>query len=269
MTPGNVSGTEQNARRTAKKLERTHPEALDLHSLVRPSPTLFRKKKNEMVDLDAAFAAVNTSKTGKITASEVQAALALANLSFSLQTCALAVRLHDADGDGCITRGEFAALHSSLDGLNSAFGELSGAGPGASDDAPGIDLEKTEAALKKVDIELDRPALAAAFGSFDPSKDGKLCASEFIGLALFLRAAKAAFRAFDSVRERQRLSFVVIVAGRRERERGGDKKKGGRDRRKQTHLFKTSFLHHVKKQEGKGTITMNRDQFIYAAASCR
>ena len=83
-----------------------------------------------MVDLDAAFAAVNTSKTGKITASEVQAALGLANLSFSLQTSALAVRLHDLDDDGCITRGEFGKLHSSLDSLNATFGEISGAGPG-------------------------------------------------------------------------------------------------------------------------------------------
>lgn len=195
-----------------------------------------------MVDLDAAFAAVNTSKTGKITASEVQAALALANLSFSLQTCALAVRLHDDDDDGCITRGEFAALHSSLDGLNTAFGELSGAGPGASDDAPGIDLEKTEAALKKVDIELDRPALAAAFSSFDPSKDGKLCASEFIGLALFLRAAKAAFRAFDSVRERQRLSFVFIFAGRRERERETKRKEVETKENKLTFSKPLSFI---------------------------
>lgn len=153
-----------------------------------------------MVDLDAAFAAVNTSKTGKITASEVQAALGLANLSFSLQTSALAVRLHDLDDDGCITRGEFGKLHSSLDSLNATFGEISGAGPGASDDAPGLDLDSTEAALKKVDIELDRPALVAAFNAFDPSKDGRLCASEFIGLALFLRAARATFRAFDSVR---------------------------------------------------------------------
>ena len=182
-----------------------------------------------MVDLDAAFAAVNTSKTGKITAAEVQAALALANLSFSLQTCALAVRLHDVDDDGCITRGEFAALHSSLDGLNTAFGELSGAGAGASDDAPGLDLDKTEAALKKVDIELDRPALAAAFSSFDPSKDGNLCASEFIGLALFLRAARAAFRAFDSVSQRT-ASLVLFYfwgesRGRKRKRKEVDKKK--------------------------------------------
>ena len=184
---------------------------------VRFQPTK-TKPNTTMVDLDAAFAAVNTSKTGKITAAEVQAALALANLPFSLQTCALAVRLHDVDDDGCITRGEFEALHSSLDGLNAAFGELSGAGPGAADDAPGLDLDKTEAALSKVGIDLDRPAPAAAFAAFDPSKDGTLCASEFIGLALFLRAAKAAFRAFDSVR-----GCVLFF-------RGGGGGGGGRER---------------------------------------
>ena len=224
MVPKRTANREREGTERISTLDRLLAPLDDLAK--KNNPDLFKK----MVELDAAFAAVNTSKTGKITASEVQAALALANLSFSLQTCALAVRLHDVDDDGSITRGEFGALHSSLDGLNTAFGELSGAGPGASDDAPGLDLEKTEAALKKVEIELDRPALAAAFNAFDPSKDGKLCASEFIGLALFLRAAKAAFRAFDSVRcfrgrERQKeRGREGEKERRRERERGGRQK---------------------------------------------
>lgn len=175
-----------------------------------------------MVDLDAAFAAVNKSKTGKITAAEVQAALAAGGLSFSLQACALAVKLHDTDDDGSISREEFAALHATLDALNTSFGEVSGAGPGATDDVAGLDLDQTERALAlaKVDIaRVDRPALKRAFEAFDPDRRGKLCASEFIGLSLFIKAADATFRAFDS--------------------------------------------------EGKGSVTMNKDQFIYAAASCR
>lgn len=177
-----------------------------------------------MVDLDAAFAAVNKSKTGQITAAEVQAALAAGGLSFSLQACALAVKLHDADDDGSIGRGEFESLHATLDALNTSFGEVSGAGKGATDDdSRGVlDLRKTEEALEKVGIKADEPALKRAFEAFDPEKTGALCASEFIGLALFLRAADKVFRAF--------------AAG------------GG---------------------EGATVVSMNKDQFIYAAASCR
>ena len=73
-----------------------------------------------MSDLDAVFRAVNASGTGAVTPAEVQAALALGGLTFSLQACAQLVRLHDGDRDGRVDRAEFGALHAFLDGLATA-----------------------------------------------------------------------------------------------------------------------------------------------------
>ena len=73
--------------------------------------------------LDEAFKAVNASGSGQICASELQRALGLGGMTFSLQTCALMVRLHDVDGDGTISRPEFDALHASMEKLAGAYGE--------------------------------------------------------------------------------------------------------------------------------------------------
>lgn len=143
------------------------------------------------IDLDAAFAAVNKSKTGKIVASEVQAALASGGMVFSLQTAGLMVRLHDADGDGAIDRSEFGALHGTLDSLSRAFTSAAG-----SQDAE-LPADKVGPVLAAVDAPpLDPPALAAAVAAFDPDRNGALGLAEVVGLALFLRGADKAFRAF-------------------------------------------------------------------------
>jgi len=150
------------------------------------------------VDLEAAFEAVNASKSGRIVASEVQAALGKGGMVFSLQAAGLMVRLHDADGDGSVSRAEFGALHASLDGLATAF--AAAAGEAADDDGPQLPLAKVAGALAAADVgpPLDPPALAAAVKAFDPDRNGSIGLTEFMGLALFVRGARAAFRAFDA-----------------------------------------------------------------------
>jgi hypothetical protein len=160
------------------------------------------------VDLDAAFKAVNTSGSGRIVASEVQAALGKGGMVFSLQTAGLIVRLHDGDGDGAISRAEFGAVHASLDGLATAFaaaveaaGSGGGGGGGNGEDGPQLPAAGVAAALAAAGVgpPLDPPALAAAVKAFDPDRDGALSLTEFIGLALFVKGTAAAFRAFDAV----------------------------------------------------------------------
>jgi hypothetical protein len=155
-------------------------------------------------DLDAAFAAVNTSRSGRIVPSEVQAALAAGGMVFSLQAAGLMVRLHDADGDGSISRAEFGALHASLDGLATAFAEGAGGGGdgggGSGEEAATLPAAKVAAALASAGVgpPLDPPALAAAVKAFDPDRKGAVGLTEFIGLALFVKGSGAAFRAFDA-----------------------------------------------------------------------
>lgn len=174
---------------------------------------LTQRCKTAMVDLDAAFAAVNTSATGTITPAEVQAALALGGLTLSRPQARLLVKLYDTNKNGGVDRSEFGALHAFVDGVVTAVA----AAPGQRVDAAGATT-----ILRGKGITLDAPPLAAAFDAFDGDGDGSLVASELVGLACFLSAADAVFRAFAGAE-------------------GGDGAK----------------------------IELTRDQFIYAAASCR
>lgn len=166
-----------------------------------------------MVDLDAAFEAVNTSKSGKISPAEVQAALALGGLSLSRPQARILVKLFDTNKNLAVDRDEFGALHAFVDGLVSAVA--------AAPDQK-VDVAAATVILKDKGIVVDAPPLAAAFDAFDNDGDGSLTAAELVGLACFLSAADAVFRAFTG-------------------SEAGDGK----------------------------TIELTRDQFIYAAASCR
>ena len=141
-----------------------------------------------MSDLDAVFRAVNASGTGAVTPAEVQAALALGGLTFSLQACAQLVRLHDGDRDGRVDRAEFGALHAFLDGLATAHAATASGGS--------VDRATVASLLTSAGLSVDAPPLDAAFAAFDADRDGRLDATEFVGLAAFLKAARAAFAAF-------------------------------------------------------------------------
>ena len=163
-----------------------------------------------MVDLDAAFAAVNTSKSGTISPAEVQAALALGGLALSRPQARILVKIYDANKNGGVDRGEFGALHTFVDTLVTAASSQR------------VDLDMATSLLQSQNIAVDATPLQASFDAFDNDGDGTLAASELVGLACFLSAADAVFHAFTGAES---------VDGR--------------------------------------TIELTRDQFIYAAASCR
>lgn len=60
------------------------------------------------------FQAIDKDGNGELTAVELQAALQLGNLNFSLATVAHIIRIHDKTGSGTITFEEFGKLHEFL-----------------------------------------------------------------------------------------------------------------------------------------------------------
>ncbi len=60
------------------------------------------------------FDAIDKDKNGQLTALELQNALQLGGLDFSLATVAHIIRIHDRDGKGAITLEEFGKLHEFL-----------------------------------------------------------------------------------------------------------------------------------------------------------
>eukprot|EP00878_Enallax_costatus_P011154 GHUV01011648.1.p1 GENE.GHUV01011648.1~~GHUV01011648.1.p1 ORF type:complete len:111 (+),score=35.27 GHUV01011648.1:306-638(+) len=77
----------------------------------RPSPEQLRKW----------FQAIDKDGNGELTAMELQAALQLGNLNFSLATVAHIIRIHDKTGSGTITFDEFGKLHEFLTNVQQSF----------------------------------------------------------------------------------------------------------------------------------------------------
>ena len=60
------------------------------------------------------FMTVDTDRSGQINSHELQRALAMGNLNFSLALCQQMIRMHDRDGSGTISFDEFQSLHQFL-----------------------------------------------------------------------------------------------------------------------------------------------------------
>lgn len=67
------------------------------------------------------FQAIDKDGNGELTAVELQAALQLGNLNFSLATVAHIIRIHDKTGSGTITFDEFGKLHEFLTNVQQRY----------------------------------------------------------------------------------------------------------------------------------------------------
>jgi Ca2+-binding EF-hand superfamily protein len=150
----------------------------------RPGPEQLRKW----------FQAIDKDGDGELTAVELQAALQLGNLNFSLATVAHIIRIHDKTGSGTITFEEFGKLHEFLTNVQQSFEFFD------KDRSNSLNYEEISNALQHAGYKLDPPALRVIFNRFDPSRSGSLQLTEFLALTLFMRSATATFNAFDSNR---------------------------------------------------------------------
>lgn len=140
------------------------------------------------------FLAIDSDKNGVLTAMELQRALQLGGLNFSLATVAHIIRIHDTTGSGTISFNEFAKLHEFLTNVQTSFDYFD------HDRSNSLDLEEISGALAHAGYQLDKPALQAVFARFDPTRRGALGLAEFLALTLFLRSSTATFNAFDPER---------------------------------------------------------------------
>lgn len=145
--------------------------------------------------LRAWFDAIDKDRNGKLTAAELQSALQLGGLTFSLATVAHIIRIHDRANSGAIGFDEFVKLHVFLSQVQQSFEYFD------ADRSNSLDYDEISSALAHAGYQLDRPALQAVFARFDPTRSGALGLAEFLALTLFLRSATATFNAFDAKRE--------------------------------------------------------------------
>eukprot|EP00884_Botryococcus_braunii_P016618 jgi/Botrbrau1/363/Bobra.110_2s0020.1 len=137
------------------------------------------------------FNAIDVDRSGELDAAELQRALALGNLHFSLAVIAHMIRVHDPDRSGTISYAEFERLHTFLTSQMQHFQDLDMNKDGQ--------LSSTEVmrALGQTGFQLDQAAFDALFRAFDPDRSGSLGLAEFIALSLFMQSAVATFSAFD------------------------------------------------------------------------
>ncbi|KAA6427975.1 MAG: Calcium-dependent kinase 23 isoform 1 [Trebouxia sp. A1-2] len=132
---------------------------------------------SDNAQLQQWFAAVDTDRSGRISVTELQEALLLGNLQFSLAVCAQMIRLHDRSNTNSLDVQDFMALHKFLEEMNQSFQMHD-------QDRSGFNLEP--------------PAFAEMCRAFDPERKGQISYAPYIAMTLFLRCAANAFQAFDS-----------------------------------------------------------------------
>jgi Ca2+-binding EF-hand superfamily protein len=140
------------------------------------------------------FNAVDSNANGAIDARELQRALAAAGLTFSLQTIALLIRLHAAPGNksGVLSFTEYKKVHEFLVNAQNCFTHFDKSKSGK------LDKRETCEALAYAGYgDVDQTAIEHACRAFDPDRSNDLGNDQFIGLFLFLAAAKKVFESFD------------------------------------------------------------------------
>ncbi|KIZ04938.1 Peflin [Monoraphidium neglectum] len=135
-----------------------------------------------------------TDKNGVLGAPELQQALSLGGLNFSLATVAHIIRIHDKANRGAISFEEFSKLHEFLTNVQASFDYFD------RDHSNSLTVNEIGDALNHAGYQLDQTALQAVFSRFDPTRSGALGLTEFLALTLFLRSSTATFNAFDSDR---------------------------------------------------------------------
>jgi|UniRef100_A0A7S0PL78 Ca2+-binding EF-hand superfamily protein len=146
-------------------------------------------------ELIQSFNAADADGSGSIEAKELQRALAASGLVFSLQTVALLMRMHAVPG-GDETRlsfEQYKTVHQFLVNAQNSFSHFDKSRTGKlSRD------EIFEALAYQGYGDVDATAIKHACRAFDPDRSNDLSVDQYIGLSLFLTAARRVFQSFDA-----------------------------------------------------------------------
>eukprot|EP01024_Parvocaulis_polyphysoides_P012778 TRINITY_DN1475_c0_g1_i1.p1 TRINITY_DN1475_c0_g1~~TRINITY_DN1475_c0_g1_i1.p1 ORF type:complete len:197 (-),score=5.42 TRINITY_DN1475_c0_g1_i1:371-877(-) len=142
-------------------------------------------------ELKGWFNSIDTNGNGTLDAQELQKALSLGNLHFSLQTVAHMIRIHDRDAGGTISFEEFVKLHTFLITMQNSFQFFD------ADRSGELSLAEVHQALLQAGFNLDQTAFYTLCRAFDPDRSGTLGLPEYIAMTLFLQSCTAVFTAFD------------------------------------------------------------------------
>ena len=135
---------------------------------------------------------IDADNSGIISPTELQRALGSHGLLFSLQTISFLIKQHSTRGTGTLDFSEYQSLNNFLNKTQSDFGKFD-----VNNDGKLGKAEVFKALTAAGFGDCDSIAIEEACKSFDPSRDNKIGAPEYMALVLFLTSARKVFEQFD------------------------------------------------------------------------
>ena len=140
------------------------------------------------------FESIDTNNNGQLDVRELQKALSMGNMTFSLATVSQIMRVYDAGGTGCISFTDFGNLHRRLTKLCQLFKKYDVENKGS------LALDSVKRAIVELGHQLDDTPFYSCCKSFDPDRNAKLVLQQFVAMAFFLDGGRAVFKAYDKDR---------------------------------------------------------------------
>ncbi|KAJ3359728.1 Programmed cell death protein 6 [Allomyces javanicus] len=143
--------------------------------------------------LYARFREVDADGDGRVTADELQTALAALGYSmFNTETCRLLVNLHDFDQNGSIDFSEFSSMWNYLVSWHGIFRTFDVDGNGS------IDSSELQRALLTFGYNVTKELVDVLVKKYDRYGQGSITFDSFIQCCVTIRALTDSFRRFDS-----------------------------------------------------------------------
>jgi len=143
-------------------------------------------------ELAAWFQAVDQDRSGRITAHELQQALANGNWSrFSLEACQTLITLFDMDNSGTIDFNEFQQLYGFINQWRAAFQMYD------RDNSQAIDCHELGQALLQMGYRLSPPTVNVICRKFGTVGSGQITFDNFIVACVRLNKLTNAFKSRD------------------------------------------------------------------------
>ncbi|EDV22565.1 uncharacterized protein TRIADDRAFT_28496 [Trichoplax adhaerens] len=151
------------------------------------------QQPNPDAELWSWFQAVDRDKTGKITVTELQAALTNANwTSFNAETCRLMIAMFDTDHNGTISFDEFRGLWRYVQEWRQVFNKFD------TDRTGVINAQELGIAVSQMGFRLSSQFVNLIIARFDPQSRRGLKMDMFIQVCVLLKQLTDAFRNRDT-----------------------------------------------------------------------
>ena len=143
------------------------------------------------------FQAVDQDGSGRISVSELQAAMSASGNKFSLATAEKLLLMYDRDRSGEIGFHEFAQLHQFITTMQNGFRQRDRSGDGR------LDGPEIRAALADSGYQLAEGTFQTMMRKFDRQKRGSLGFDDYVELSIFISTVRNVFAFYDRQRSGQ------------------------------------------------------------------